>query len=54
LHAVGDFLAAYLARLRRDHAATLAAIRAEGRLDAGGERALLEIAAQVASSFVAP
>ena len=54
LHAVGTFIEAYLARLRRDHAVVLAAILAAGRLDVDNERALLEIAAQVATSFVAP
>lgn len=54
LRAVADFIDAYLARLRRDHAATLAVIRASGRLNADEEHALLEIAAEVAISFAAP
>ena len=49
--AVAGFVDAYLARLRRDHAGTLAAIRAAGRLDADDERALLAVAAEVATSF---
>ncbi|HWO25571.1 MAG TPA: hypothetical protein VNO30_42820 [Kofleriaceae bacterium] len=49
--AVAGFVDAYLARLRRDHAGTLAAIRAAGRLDADDERALLAVAAAVAATF---
>jgi hypothetical protein len=49
--AVADFVDAYLARLRRDHAGTLAAIRAAGRLGADDERALLAVAAEVAASL---
>ncbi len=51
-HAVTDFVDRYLARLRRDHTSTLAAIRAAGRMHADDERALLAIAAEVASPFV--
>jgi len=49
--AIAGFIDAYLARLRRDHAATLAAIRAAGAMNAADERALLAVAAAVATAF---
>jgi hypothetical protein len=50
--AIAGFIDAYLARLRRDHAATLAALRAAGAMSADDERELLAVAASVAASFV--
>lgn len=46
-HAVPDFVDRYLARLRRDHAITLAASRAAGRMNTDDERALLAVAAEI-------
>jgi len=51
LHAVTDFTVAYLVRLRRDHADTLAEIRAAQRMNAAEEQALLKCAADVATTL---
>ncbi|MEJ7601717.1 MAG: hypothetical protein WKG01_27705 [Kofleriaceae bacterium] len=48
--AVPELIAAYLARLRRDYAALLAAIRAAGQIAEHQERVLLAVAADLGST----